>query len=100
MTKPTKIASIGIIIQSKKRRDFVHSKDELLLELSFRSFQHVADVTDILKMCIKKFDAENIYFDNLTVINNVKSTSLTAFIGSFQYFEICYRHIEDVHEKV
>ena len=30
------------------------------------SFQHFVDVTDILKMCMKKFDAEKIFFDKLT----------------------------------
>ena len=29
------------------------------------SFQHFAHVTDILKMCMKKFDAEKIFFDKL-----------------------------------
>ena len=29
------------------------------------SFQHFADMLDILKMCIKKFDAEKIFFDKL-----------------------------------
>ena len=32
------------------------------------SFQHFVDlyVTDILKICMKKFDAEKIFFDKLT----------------------------------
>ena len=30
------------------------------------SFQHFAYVTDIMKMCIKKFDAEKYFFDKLT----------------------------------
>ena len=30
------------------------------------SFQHSADMLDILKMCMKKFDAEKIFFDKLT----------------------------------
>ena len=31
------------------------------------SFQHFVDyVTDILKMCMKRFDAEKIFFDRLT----------------------------------
>ena len=33
---------------------------------SIRSFQYFADTLDILKMCIKKFDAEKIFFDKLT----------------------------------
>ena len=30
------------------------------------SFQHFADMLDILKMCMKKYDAEKIFFDKLT----------------------------------
>ena len=30
------------------------------------SFQHFADILDILKMCMKTFDAEKIFFDKLT----------------------------------
>ena len=37
-----------------------------LLRAFIRSFQHIADMLDILKMCIKKFDAEKIFFDKLT----------------------------------
>ena len=57
--------------------------------------------TDILKMCMKKFDAEQVFFDKMTGFltqpfsNNcimvdsayfVKSTPLRAYIGSFQHF--------------
>ena len=30
------------------------------------SFQHFEDAADILKMCIKRFDAEKIFFNKLT----------------------------------
>ena len=30
------------------------------------SFQHFADMLDILKMCMKKLDAEKLFFDKLT----------------------------------
>ena len=30
------------------------------------SFQYFADMTDTLKMCMKNFDAEKIFFDKLT----------------------------------
>ena len=30
------------------------------------SFQHFADMLHILKMCIKEFEAENIFFDKIT----------------------------------
>ena len=29
-------------------------------------FHHFADMLDILKMCMEKFDAEKIFFDKLT----------------------------------
>ena len=36
------------------------------LSAFFRSFQHCRYVTDIIKMCMKKFDAEENFFDKLT----------------------------------
>ena len=36
------------------------------LRAFIRSFQHWGYVTDILKMCMKKFDAENILIDKFT----------------------------------
>ena len=30
------------------------------------AFQHFADILDIFKMCMKKVDAEKIFFDKLT----------------------------------
>ena len=36
------------------------------LRAFIESFQHLADMLkDILKMCMKKFDAEKIFFDHL-----------------------------------
>ena len=48
------------------------------------SFQHCRYFTEILKMCLKKFDAEKLFFDKPT-----------EFLT-----QMCYRHIEDVHEDV
>ena len=36
------------------------------LRVFIGSFQFFADMLDILSMCIKKFDAEKIFFDKLT----------------------------------
>ena len=33
---------------------------------SFQRFQRFADMLDILKICMKKFDAEIVFFDKLT----------------------------------
>ena len=36
------------------------------LRVFIASFQHFADMLQTLKMCMKKFDAEEIFFDKLT----------------------------------
>ena len=41
-----------------------------------------------MKMCMKKFDAEKIFFDKLTGLD------------LFNTLQICYRDIEDVYEEV
>ena len=47
--------------------DSVHLAKSTPLRAFTGSFQHLEDnVADILKMCMKKFDAEKIFFDKLT----------------------------------
>ena len=61
---------------------------------AFTGSFHCRYVTDILKMCMKKLDAEKIFFDKLRgflvmcdSVYFVKSTPFRAFTGSYQHFE-------------
>ena len=72
-------------------------------------------VTDILKMCMKKFNDEQIFFMNLqhfylsqfstishieVVYNLCNHLLLEPSLYPFNTLSLCYRHIEDVHEEV
>ena len=69
-------------------------------------------VKDILKMCMKKFDAEKIFFNiyrafNLSYFPTTAPSKLwlivhtlwKRYLNLFSILQICYRHIEDVHEE-
>ena len=46
--------------------DSAHFVKSTPLRAYIGSFQRFADMLDILKICMKKFDAEKIFFDKLT----------------------------------
>ena len=68
-------------------------------------------------MCMKKFDAEKIFFDKLTgfLLSRFQMTApnklllivhtlwnqllLELLLNLFSILQMCYRHIEDMHEE-
>ena len=60
-------------------------------------------VTDIMKMCMKKINAEKTLasFKHCIVANNAYLDKLTSLrLELFNILWVCYIHIEDVHEEV
>ena len=59
-------------------------------------------------MCMKKFNDETIIFDKLTtstshieVVHTLcNQLLLQHLVYPFNTLQVCYRHIEDVHEEV
>ena len=78
--------------------------NQLLLELSLDLFNTCRYVTDILKMCIKKFDAEKVFFDKLTVLHiEVRSPVLLCAVktveGDFRFCWTITPNVGQTHKE-